>query len=119
MNITLSVKLCILWLLLGSVVTDAIAEDGYRLWLRYEPVTDKRMLKDYRVLVTSVVIPGDSPSMRAAKQELNAGLGGILGREVQFMDRIQMSGALVVGTPQTSKIIKALGRKAELQKLGK
>ncbi len=119
MKNTIGAKFCIVLLLLLANSLPATAEDGYRLWLRYEPITDKRTLKDYRVLITGVVIQGDSPSLRAAKQELNAGLGGILGREVQFMDGIQLSGAVVVGTPQSSKIIKNLGRKTELRQAGK
>src|SRR5688572_13998994 len=119
MKITARAKLCLLFLLLMAAPVLS-AEDGYRLWLRYEPVNDnKKLFKDYRTLVTAVVIQGDSPTLRAAKKEIDEGLRGILGRETQFTDGIQMSGAVIIGTPQNSKIIRGLGRKEELRLAGK
>ncbi|HEX5057381.1 MAG TPA: alpha-glucuronidase family glycosyl hydrolase [Gammaproteobacteria bacterium] len=114
----LSTKFCLLLLCLAAAAP-CRAEDGYRLWLRYEPVTEKKLLNEYRTLVTAVVIEGDSPTLRAAKREMDEGLRGIFGRETQFTDGIRMSGAVVIGTPRNSKIIRGLGLKQELKRAGK
>jgi alpha-glucuronidase len=117
MKILVAAKLC-LFLLLSGAGTCARAEDGYRLWLRYEPVTDKRQLRDYRTLVSRIVIEGDSPTLRAARRELSAGLQGVLGSEPLVTDRFELGGSLVIGTPRNSGIIRKLGRRAELKQAG-
>ena len=55
------------------------SEDGYDLWLRYRLVADASRLAEYRAAITSIVIEGDSPTLRAARDELSAGLTGLLG----------------------------------------
>ena len=57
----------------------AQAEDGYDLWLRYHPL-EKAALAHYRPLATSVVVPGQSPTANAARDEIVRGLSGLLGR---------------------------------------
>jgi alpha-glucuronidase len=111
------IRLCLLLPLLGPGAP-AAAEDGYRLWLRYEPVADKKQLRDYRALITQVVVEGDSPTLRAAQREMSEGLRGLLGVEPQFADRVGLAGAVVIGTPKNSKTIRDLGRKAELKQAG-
>ena len=98
----------------GSVA----AEDGYDLWLRYKPVTDGRLLGEYRKLVSSVVVQGGSSTSVAVKKELVTGLSGLLGRKVPHATDIEKPGAVVVGTPATSAIIRKLQRQKELQRAG-
>ncbi len=50
----------------------ARAEDGYDLWLRYRPV-------DGAAAVGEVTVLGDSPTLRAARAELERGLAGLRG----------------------------------------
>ena len=58
------------------------AEDGYRLWLRYDKVADKTLLNHYQNLINSFYIAGSSPTLLAAKQELITGLQGLLGKKL-------------------------------------
>ena len=37
------------------------AEDGYRLWLRYDRIDDPALLTQYRSSVTAMVFPAPSP----------------------------------------------------------
>jgi len=64
----------------------AYAEDGYRLWLRYEPVADHALRDRYVHAVGRVVLATpsgiESPTTAAARTELVAALRGLLGREV-------------------------------------
>jgi alpha-glucuronidase len=62
------------------------AEDGYRLWLRYDPIGDRQLRKDYAAATKHVVFATptgvDSPTLTAARDELTTGLRGLLGADV-------------------------------------
>jgi alpha-glucuronidase len=58
----------------------ARAEDGYDLWLRYRLVADAARLAEYRRALGCLVVDGDSPTLRATRDELVTGLTGLLGR---------------------------------------
>lgn len=60
----------------------ANAEDGYRLWLRYDLIDNDQLLETYRNSIQSVRIIGESGTMEAIRQELKLALTGLLGREV-------------------------------------
>ena len=94
------------------------AEDGYELWLRYVPVADGPLLASYRQAITHVALEGDSPTLTAARHELERGLRGLLAADIPFVDRPTGAGALVVGTPAGSATVRALGLTADLEPLG-
>jgi alpha-glucuronidase len=96
----------------------AVAEDGYRLWLRYDKVANKALYNDYRLSIKQLVFPGNSATLTAAQDELAAGLKGLLDLDLTISDGITTNGALLVGTPASSKLITALPLKAELKELG-
>lgn len=60
------------------------AEDGYRLWLRYDRIADETVRRDYaeRAPVILLATPGGTPSptIAAAREELLTGFTGLLGR---------------------------------------
>ncbi len=58
------------------------AEDGYRLWLRYEKIDDAALLQQYRTAISSFYVEGSSPTLAIVKSELQLGLNGLLGKEV-------------------------------------
>lgn len=83
-------------------------EDGYDLWLRYPQVTDAARLREYRAAITTLLIADRTPTLRAARDELLQGLGGLLGREVtQGREGAPRAGTVVVGTPATSPFVAA------------
>ena len=61
----------------------AWAEDGYRLWLRYDRITDEPLRSAYSAGLTRIVLATpagtESPTLAAARQELTDGLEGLLG----------------------------------------
>jgi alpha-glucuronidase len=93
-------------------------EDGYDLWLRYPLVSDPLRLAEYRRALSHVVVSGDSPTVRAAREELDRGLSGLLGSQVSFSAARQGAGSLVLGTPQTSEAVASVSAAAELSSLG-
>jgi alpha-glucuronidase len=97
--------------------TAARAEDGYRLWLRYDELPE-HALRVYRPLVTSVVVQGKSATLDAARTELSEGCAGMFGRSVPSSERVERDGAIVVGTPESSPLIARLGWTRQLDALG-
>src|SRR5258706_5717997 len=95
----------------------AQADDGYRLWLRYDPLP-MRMVGVYRPLVTSVVVSGNSGSLEALRTELVSGCSGLLARAVPPGSDVKQDGAVVAGTPESSTLIKSLRWEAQLAALG-
>jgi alpha-glucuronidase len=62
----------------GTHLAHAADEDGYDLWLRYRPLpTAQRAV--LAPAATGITPPGDTPTVRAAAQELRRGLAGLLG----------------------------------------
>ena len=68
------------------------AEDGYRLWLRYDPLPSK-VIKFYREHVTELVVPGDSATLDAVRAELSNGCAGLLGNAVSMANDVDHDGA--------------------------
>ncbi|HNR74328.1 MAG TPA: alpha-glucuronidase family glycosyl hydrolase, partial [Cyclobacteriaceae bacterium] len=66
----------ILYLLLPFALR---AEDGYRLWLRYDKIPDTRLVNQYKKELTTLSIQGQSPTLTIIRDELNRGLSGLLG----------------------------------------
>ncbi|QKV80159.1 alpha-glucuronidase family glycosyl hydrolase [Amycolatopsis sp. Hca4] len=114
--------------------------DGSDLWLRYEPVADPGVLARYRAALGAIVVenadrarvhrhtanlsmaPGSTEhlvesTLAAARDELVRGLGGLLGRPVPVAggcpDR-----AVVVGTPESSPLVRGLVPARDLTPLG-
>lgn len=104
----------LIFLLLGSLK----AEDGYRLWLRYDQISSDVKLKSYREAITEIHMPTGSVTMQAAAAELKEGLSGLLGKEVTIGNSNITSPALVVGTPQNSELIAGLKLGKALSEVG-
>lgn len=96
----------LIWSLLLLVITiHASAENGYELWLRYKPVSNKEKLTAYRKAISSVQLNGNSATVQAIREELSLGLQGLLDTKVPFTNVIA-NGSLIIGTPLSSSIIK-------------
>lgn len=93
-------------------------EDGYQLWLRYEPVAHERTLTEYRTALTQAVIEASSPTLLAAQEELTLALESLLGTHIPLIMQVAQNGTLVAGTPQSSPVIAELNLQAELAQAG-
>ena len=93
---------------LFTLPAPAHAAHGYRLWLRYVPVHGA-WLNRYRRAATELVPPKRrSPTLRAAQAELERGLTGMLGQPLPVTHSVTTAGAIVIGTPRSSALIRAL-----------
>jgi alpha-glucuronidase len=97
----------LLFLLLGSVMP-ARGDDGYRLWLKYDQISDKAYLNECGKALKSVMVTGDSPVLRAAHDELLTGLGGMTGRKIADVKNLTRGGTVVAGTFESSPMIATL-----------
>jgi alpha-glucuronidase len=79
-------------------------EDGYDLWLRYRPL-DSAHMAQYAPRVMAVA-SGDSPTLTAARQELQRAASGLLGKDVAAT-ATPTDGEVILGTAD-SPAIKAL-----------
>ena len=99
----------------------ARAEDGYRLWLRYDPLP-AAAAQQYRARVKSIRVPGQSATLRAAREELVRGCSGLLGAPVTADDGgggvVGGDAVLHAGTPQSSTLVASLGWEGGLAGLG-
>ncbi|HSY18967.1 MAG TPA: alpha-glucuronidase family glycosyl hydrolase [Candidatus Acidoferrales bacterium] len=72
------------------------AEDGSRLWLRYDPIPDRQLQANYAAQAAEIVVSDVSPTGAAIRDELQRGLSGLLGHEVPVVANATRSGAVVV-----------------------
>jgi alpha-glucuronidase len=100
------------------VPTASRADDGYDLWLRYGRVADVARLSEYRASITSLAIEGNSGTLQVVRDELVAGLGGLLGRPIAVVAQPASIGALIVGTPASSRVIGSLPLRDALRSVG-
>ena len=86
----------------------AIADNGYRLWLRYDVITDQQLLSSYRKMIKEIWVSGTSEIAIAAKEELEHGLSGLLNQKITFVSSLTKNGTIITGTPQSSPLIASL-----------
>ena len=91
------------------------ADDGYRLWLRYEPLPASS-LNVYRQQLKSISVQGRSPTFDVIRDELRAASTGLLGAPIIVSAGDDAS--VVVGLPETSTLIRKQRWEAELKLLG-
>jgi alpha-glucuronidase len=93
------------------------AEDGYRLWLRYEPVSGE-LLKQYRRQISGWMVEGGTPTLEATKDELQAGLNAMLDFPVKETSHIDRNGLVVAGTSGYKPFISSEEIRTKLESLG-
>lgn len=93
-------------LLLAAIglATPAMAEDGYRLWLRYQALSPA-IQRDYAPHVRSIVAEGHSATLTVAELELRTGVESLLGRPT---GSALQDGSILIGTPASSPAVRAL-----------
>jgi len=82
-------------LLLSVAPVAARAEDGYRLWLRYDPV-EAAMRQRYVAHATELVVHANGPVADAARSELARGLSGLLASRIPISPNVDRDGAILL-----------------------
>src|SRR5688572_1702542 len=92
------------------------AEDGYRLWLRYDQITNPQTLQQYRAAISSIQIIGTTSTSAISKEELLTGLGGLLGKKILVTNN---GGSILAGIAANSSVIRGAVSQGDLNKIGK
>jgi alpha-glucuronidase len=98
--------------------TGVFAEDGYRLWLRYDKITDPTLLASYNSLLSGIAIYGNSGSIKVAREELMNGLSGLLGRNLPIQKTQFENGTLIVGKASEIKEFNTFQLTDKLKNIG-
>jgi alpha-glucuronidase len=93
-------------------------EDGHELWMRYRLVSDPVRLAEYRAAIRAIVSDGASPTLSAARAELEVGLEGLLGKTIPVTDNIAGGGNVIAITPSSSLAVAWPGLAASLKSAG-
>jgi alpha-glucuronidase len=110
-----------LWLLIFFILTTVnfiYADDGYRLWLKYDLISDVDLLKIYRDQIQAIIFEGESTTIQIAKNELKSGLIGLLGKDISQVNNIE-DGIVLVGTLNHFPQFQNSDLKTKVAKVGK
>jgi alpha-glucuronidase len=110
-------RLFVLLLLTIFSINHLYAEDGYRLWLRYEKISNKKLLNNYTKSISGYYFEGTSPTLISAKEELVNGLTAMLGKSPTSFNNIQ-SNAIIAANYNNSTVLKELNLKSQFTALG-
>jgi alpha-glucuronidase len=106
----------ILWILAAfALANQAHAETGYDLWLRYQPL-DAGTVQRVAPKLRYVVADGSRPTVRAALDELDRGLAGLIGSAPAHASAVQGEGGVVLATAGSPLLA---GMKLPLAALGR
>jgi len=84
-----------------TVAAPAHAEDGYRLWLRYDPLP-AQIRHRYAAAATEIVVQSNGAIARSAEGELRRGLSGLLARQIPVGSSVDRDGAIVAELSKAS-----------------
>lgn len=96
-----------------------LAENGYRLWLRYDKISDSKLLDSYNSFLTGIVMTGNSETIKAAHEELLGGLNGLLATDFTQRFKTTGKGSLIIGKASDLKENLNSALKEKLKGLGK
>ncbi|WP_020605954.1 alpha-glucuronidase family glycosyl hydrolase [Spirosoma spitsbergense] len=94
------------------VACTASADDGYRLWLKYDLIKDAAKREEYARSAQFIAVTGNDPILKSTASELQMGLQGLLGKTIPVVSN---AGARTGGIVLTV----ATAPQADLQKLTK
>jgi len=74
------------------------AENGYKFWLRYEPIEDTIRLNEYIYLCKNIVVIENDEISKTAENELSLALSSMLGFHPALSDKIENSESVILTT---------------------
>ena len=88
----------ILYVLMLLGIQTLTAQKDYKLWLQYNKVTDSKILSEYQSAIKGIYVFGKSETIAIANKELQQGLSGLLGHEINSSTNENTTNTLVLGT---------------------
>ena len=72
-------------LILLLLATHSYADDGYRLWLKYDLIKDVAKREAYARSAQFITLNGNGPILKSTAKELQTGLQGLLGKTIPII----------------------------------
>ncbi len=82
-------------------------DDGYKLWMGYQQLTEPRLVRQYNEAISGIVAKSQSATLKIAETELRLALERMLGKKVPPLNIVANS-AILLGTPESSTEIKTM-----------
>lgn len=95
----------LLLLCLATRAQSQAFDDGYRLWLRYDPIESLPIRASYENALRSATIEGEGAMLENARAELQMGLSGLLAKEIDVLEESMGKGGFYGGIIGKSKVI--------------
>lgn len=73
------------------------ADDGYRLWLKYDRISDVDKLQAYQSAIQGILVINDSPTSKVIRNELRNGLNGLLDADIPDINKVR-NNCVIAGT---------------------
>ena len=102
------IKKILLFCIFIAITVGTFADDGYRLWLRYDKLPANNITTQYKKHLQQLIISGTSATIQKATEELNNALNGLIGKTPVAVKDLKTNGTLIIGTPANNKIIATL-----------
>ena len=83
-------------LFISLVTFSANADDGSRLWLKYDLIQDKAVRKGYSKYIKKIVLTEKTETSQIAANELHAALLGLLGKDISVSSSISGTRAIIL-----------------------
>lgn len=93
--------------LLFFSISQSIAEDGYRLWLRYDLLTNEALKTNYQELFSGIISAEKGLVAKTAIKELQDGLETMLGMEIPVIPTTVSGGKTIVTGTLNSRALKS------------
>lgn len=78
-------NLALLLLFLAAISNHAAADDGYRLWLKYDRIQNATVRTSYSKSCSFIAISGNDDILNNAAKELQTGLSAMLGKQIPIV----------------------------------
>ncbi|TXE10280.1 alpha-glucuronidase family glycosyl hydrolase [Algoriphagus aquimarinus] len=105
----------LIWLFISL---NSFANDGYKLWLDYQPISDSQLKSEIELLLSGVYFYGENPTYEAIRNELNLASKSMLDKApIYSKERLQNTKLWIGSREQLSQVL-SLDQQAEIKALG-
>lgn len=71
-------------------------EDGYRLWMRYDLISNPSLIENYKSLINEIIFNKQSDTIKVALEEMQRGLNGLLGATINISNEISKDNFIII-----------------------
>ena len=88
-------SISLIFILISILNQSILADDGYRLWLKYDKIADAEVLNSYKKSITAQVVIGESATSQVIKNELSLAFQGLFGDAIPERNTLNENALIV------------------------